>query len=493
MVTIDQTEKRVEEIIDGLKSTGSRIKDLKAFKQEIVKEIKKDKSMKEILEETSDTLVQMINEFLNAKNYQNVDLITGISYSLYMPSYIGDGSYTLNILGGNTGRKIVLPTELMQKKYPHSNTVRIDDKDSRNVVSVIGKDTRFDAASITKMFTLLLTYKLEEMGYIKLDDKISDLNPNFSTLGDFTVRDLIRLHGDIGTFELDENGEVKRDSDGKPIYARIDKLGQTTEEVYDILYNNFRVLDNTRKTNKYTDMGAIVLGDTLAKVVSRKLNTRMSFEEIMNKYIIKPLGLSRTCFNLDPNPANITGNISGNNGLEVQDGKARNLGGAAGHAGLLITANDSIILSDYVFKHPELAAKLGERTFRGNRRGNLGMYLKDNGYPKTTFVPREFSKGSFAAQGYTGSAMMFDPVNYIYNGIFVNTICEDYTGKTYKPGSNPELTEEQYQEWDGFMPTFERLQSGATREGMKQYVIKKYYNKLGISTDVLISRRVYKD
>ncbi len=488
MVNIDQTENRVNELLDRLIKTGSKIERLNEFKQEIVDELKKDKSLESVLEDSSKVLVEMVQGFLDKKNYTGTQLITGISYCVYMPSYIGNGTYTLKILGGYNARKVVLPTELMQKKYPHSHTIKIDDQNSSNKVGIIGKSTAFDAASITKLFTLLLTYKLEELGYINLDDKIVDLNPRFSGLEDFTIRDLIRLCGDIGTVELDENGEIKRDSSGKPVYARIDKLDQTTEEAYEILYNNLRVLDNTRETNKYTDMGAIVLGDTISEVMSRKTGIKMSFAEIMDKYIIKPLGLKETCFN--PNSAN----ISGNNGFEVQDGKARKLGGACGHAGLFITNDDLIPTADYIFQDPELAKRLGERTFPNSplsRRGNFGMYLPDPGGYPATFTPPEFSDASFSMQGWTGSAVMFDPINYIENGILLNTVCEDYEGNVTKPGNDPSI--EEYSKKDGFMPVFERFQASSTREFMKEYVMKEYYNiYANVKNDFCISKRLYK-
>jgi CubicO group peptidase (beta-lactamase class C family) len=103
---------------------------------------------------------------------------------------------------------------------------------------------------------------------------------------------------------------------------------------------------NSREENKYTDFGAIVISNTIEKVVSEKLGEKMTFDEIMYKYLLEPLGLHHTQFN--PMTNNVAGN--GNFNRLVHDPKARILGCALGHAGIFATSDDLAKLSKALFR-----------------------------------------------------------------------------------------------------------------------------------------------
>lgn len=419
-------ENNIDNILNNLVNKGSQIDYLKQLREQSLNITKKDIDLEEALNNIAKEIEEQTNEFLNQKNINNVNYISGISSCIYLPDFKNNGEYKLKLIGGNI---------------------------SRNIDLKINETTMFDIASITKLFTLILLFKLVELKFFNLDDKISDINPDFKGLEDFTFNDLIRLHGELRT-----NGNVAQ--------------ANSKEEAYEILKTLY-LISNSREENKYTDFGSIVISDTIEKVVSKCLRREMTFDEIMNRFLIKPLGLSRTEFN--PMTSNVSGN--GNNKSYVHDPKARILGGALGHAGIFTTSDDLARLAkglysiNYVNKgliSKEHFSKLGEITFPNSKqsnKGNLGIYVKHPlGYEKT-FTSPEFSTGSFSHQGWTGALATFDPNNLIHQNILVNAI---YSDEDKEKVRNDKPV--------GFGVAFEEYQKQITRNTMLLYTIKQYYN-----------------
>lgn len=421
---MNNIENNVNEILDNLQSTGSSIRDIDEFKKEAVSEIKKDKGLVDTLKDITERIKWQTYGFLDEKNEFGTNMISGISTCIYFPDFNGNGEYKLKLIGGSRSRNYDLP---------------------------IDEDTLFDVASITKLYTLLLAFKLEELGILDLNAQVKDINPDFQNLEDFTLNDLIRLHGELYT-----NGNVAQ---------------ATTPEEANRLLHTLYLKSNTREKNTYNDFGAIVIGDTIAKAVSRELGKEMTFEDVMKEYLLKPLNLVSTLFN--PTSFNTSGNgdlyDEYGNAL-VHDRKARTLGGALGHAGIFTTSDDLARLARELYSleyiNKERIARLGEVTFANSVKGNLGVYVKHPEGIGTTFTPSEFSTGSFSHQGWTGSVASFDPNNMIHNNILVNGIYDrslEEGVKNDKPA--------------GFIPAFEEYERNIVRNIMLEYVVKKYYNK----------------
>ena len=77
---------------------------------------------------------------------------------------------------------------------------------------------------------------------------------------------------------------------------------------------------------------------------------------------------------------------------------------------------------------PENIAKYGTITFPNSaqsNKGHFGLYQKNKEHNKS-LCPRDYSDGSFTSQGYTGSSMIFDPINKIHNTIFVSAINQEF-------------------------------------------------------------------
>ena len=415
-------ERKIDELLDSLIKSGSEIDYLKELKEQSLDATKKDVDLKEVLNDIANEIKEQTESFLNQKNQYGTNLISGISTCIYLPDFNGNGEYKLKLIGG----------------------VR-----NRNIDLKVNENTMFDVASITKLYTLILLFKLEELGLVNLNSEIKDINPDFQNLEDFTLNDLVRLCGELRT-----NGNVAQ--------------AKTKEEAYEILKTLY-LASNTREENKYTDFGAIVISNTIEKIVSKHFNREMKFDDIMKLFLLEPLGLNETEFN--PKSDNLSGN--GNTLCLVHDPKSRILGGAVGHAGLFTTSDDLARLAKELYsvnyinrKHLE---RLGEITFPSSaqsNKGNLGIYVKHpDGYAKT-FTPKEFSKGSFSHQGWTGAVATFDPNNLIHNNILVNAIYQDENKDKVK--SDKPI---------GFGNAFEEYQKQITRNIMLMWVAKQYYNR----------------
>ena len=410
-------EEKIENIVEEIQSKGSEIDSNELVKQS-VDVIKKDLSLEDSLKSVATNVKILTEDFLSAKNANGVSLISGISSCIYLPDFSGNGEFKLKLIGGSKDRNIDLP---------------------------IDENTLFDIASISKVYTLLLLFKLEELGLIDLNSKIVDVNPDFSNLEDFTFNDLIRLHGEINT-------------DG-----RVDSA-KSYDEAYAILKTSF-LKSNSRDENKYTDIGAIIMSKTLEKVISEKLGKEMSYSDIMEEFLLKPLGLKNTVYN--PTNGNTTG--SGNLDGIVHDPKARLLGGAVGSAGIFTNSDDLARLAHNMYSlkivNKNSLARMGQITFPNSaqaQKGSLGMYVKHPLGLEKTYTPSEFSTGSFSMQGWTGPVANFDMTNLIHQNILVNALYDDGE-KLTKPA--------------GFGGAFDSYLGQMTKNTMIMLVVKTYYNR----------------
>ncbi len=402
----------IDGILNDLINNGSSISYLKELRSNIISLIKKDLGLEDSLNELSNKVVDLTSNFLYKNNSLNIPLINAISTGIYFSD--NDSFYKLIVLGG-------------VKKRGEDNKIDLN--------------TVFDVASITKLYTLILLYKLEELGLINLNDKVSSLNKDFLGLDDFTLNDLVRLHGQIKT--LGNIADCKSINEAKNILK--------TAYLY----------SSDRTKNKYNDFGALIIGDTICKVVSSRLNKDLSFDEILKMFLFNPNNINNTLFLPE---SNYTGNERSDN--FAHDPKSRVLGGVSSHAGLFTNSGDLFKLSDVLYNgylNSYHINKLCEQTFPFSSKGNLGNYVKHEKGWEYTYTPNEFSNLSFASQGYTGSLSVFDVKNRINNNILVSSIYNDKE-ITYKD------------KLIGFKEYFSTYQIELTKIIMNMYVIKKYYN-----------------
>lgn len=417
----------LEQLLLNLTQNGSKwnVEILKKIKEDIITLIKKDQGLKDCLLELTENLKEYSASFID----RSEKVISGLSSMIYLQS--SNGSNTITVYGGKTR---------------YHNGVEISEK------------TIFDLASITKTYTFLLGIILIENGYLKWEDKIKELDSRFCFLDDYTVNDIFKMSGSIKT-----EGRV---TDGK-----------TNKESLHILETTY-IENSSRSFNQYTDLGLIILSQVIEKVVSQKLKKQMTFEEIMNVYLLKPWGIEETMFHPNSEKFDIAGN--GNlNGL-VHDPKARILGGTLGSAGLFTTSNGMKSLARNLCsiryqKYSRLAGTIIYPHAKKNYRGYVGIYQKHPLGLDQTFVPNEYGNGSFAPQGFTGQIAVFDPKNRIHNHILVNSIP---VGEAKKP--------------EEYLKAAKIFQIAQVETTLKAYLLKRYYEKNGYFDQVEIKAKVKK-
>ena len=421
MVINVSMNKELDSILNELENIGSDKRELDRLKKIIISLFDDNSNIELIINNIVDNIVSDTKKFYELKNKDDINYLTGFSASIYLPSFDNSGEVNILLTGGVGSR------------------VNSDNK--------IDCDTLFDVASITKLFTLILTLKLSEDGIIDLNDKIVDINPDFKGLEDYTFNDLLRLHGVLAT-----DGVISSASN--------------YDDAYEILKTVY-LKNNTRKKNKYNDLGAIVIGQTIEKVMSEKMGRKLTLNDLMSKYIFSKAGMHDTTYN----PKGF--NISGNGGYDnmVHDPSTRALNGITGSAGIFTTSRDLNKLAKALFSNKILnkdsLKKIGEVTFPNSfqcGKGNLGVYVKSK-IPNKTYTPDVLSENSFVHQGWTGAIAIFDPNNYIHFNFLPNVIIK---------------SDDKYIHHDkpiGYINEFGKYFDKIVDHIMILYILRKYYIK----------------
>lgn len=436
---IKSNSKTVDDIILDIQKTGSKIDYSDRLKRNASEIISKDKGLIGSIDDISNDIASISTDFLEKRNESDILYTSALSTGVYLGTKGNSGDISLDIFGGTK---------------------------TRNSSEKVDENTVYDLASVTKLYTLILLYKLENLGYINLNDKIKDVNPRYSGLNDFTFNDLIRLCGEVCT------------------PSRVD-TAKSANEAKKILEGSY-LKSEDRTVNKYTDMGALIMADTVSSIMSQKLGRKVTYGEVMKMFMFDPLNLNNTMFNP-------TTNVSGNGyGISIpHDPKARILGGEAGSAGLYTTSQDLNLLASTIFDSyytdgyldKEYISHLGEITFptsTSSHKGNLGIYVKHPNGLDNTFTPNELSDGSFSHEGWTGALATFDYNNLIHYNVLVNAIYESESKEFVK---NDKVI--------GFLPELKKYQTRLTEYSLLMKIIKEYYNFNTSETEsIKLSKRI---
>ena len=234
------------------------------------------------------------------------------------------------------------------------------------------KDALFDVASISKLYTQIIAYKLINEGVFDLDEEINKLDPRFENVSTITVEDVLKFKVRFQTEELIEDTKTKHSAKKNLFGMQITGLG---------MYN-------------YNDMCMMLMKEVMENLTGK------SFEELFYEYIIKPYNLNNTYLTVPKDKKHLitgTPNIDGS----VNDLKANAMGGYSGHAGVRVTSDDLIKLSSAINNEYLLKKGLYSpnklSSIRSEKMGNL--YVND-GDERSYFGYMAPSK-SIAAQGST--------------------------------------------------------------------------------------------
>lgn len=270
-------------------------------------------------------------------------------------------------------------------------------------------DTRFDIASITKVFVATAALVAVARGALTLDDPLTTIVPEWRgtdhepiTLRRILAHDAgFKSGADYRTL-LDKNVEA---------FALAEPLAEPPET---------RVI--------YSDLGFIALGTILARA-SHTGSLATAVEPILDELGTRTTsytvhGCERTTI-----PATETDAWRGSVQGTVHDEKAHLMGGAAGHAGLFADARDVALLGEWYLAplhgratplDPALAREaIREQAYDPTLRRGLGWALKTN--DENSCGPL-MSPETFGHTGFTGTSIWVDPARDLNVVLLTNNV-----------------------------------------------------------------------
>ncbi|OEV27252.1 hypothetical protein AN219_23400 [Streptomyces nanshensis] len=265
------------------------------------------------------------------------------------------------------------------------------------------KDTIFDMASVSKLFTSVVLVSLAEKGKLDLDDPVARHLPPFDASdpakSPIVVRQLVN-----------HTSGMKADMDLQPYPDNAARMGAIYAEP----------LENPPGEHyTYSDLGLITAGALLEKITGKGL------DELVAELITEPLGMTDTGYNppgskleriaaTEYMPWTGRGMVRGS----VHDEKAYYLGGVAGHAGVFSTAADLAVFGQMVLNGGTYGGHrvLGEDWVRAmitNENPGMGAEAaRGLGWQldQRFFMDALSTPVTTGHTGYTGPCLVADPV-----------------------------------------------------------------------------------
>jgi CubicO group peptidase (beta-lactamase class C family) len=280
-------------------------------------------------------------------------------------------------------------------------------------------DTRFDLASLTKLFIATLALQLVADGTLTLDQPLSRVIREWKQ-GDHAAITLRML--------LTHNSGMNSGADYRAI------LDENVERF--ALHSDLLARPGERVI--YSDLGFIVLGVVLERATGLSLNTlaRRSFGGSLG---FRPQLAERTAIPTTEEDA-WRGRVAG----FVHDEKAYLMGGVAGHAGLFGTASDVAAMTES-YLGPLARGTAGtlplhlirdaaqEQAADPVLRRGLGWALKTS---NDNSCGRWMDRSSFGHTGFVGTCVWADPVRDLQGVLLTNAV---YFGRDAAPVPGPGL------------------------------------------------------
>lgn len=277
-------------------------------------------------------------------------------------------------------------------------------------VRPIAPDTLYDLASLTKLFTCVMTMLLVRAGRLSLEERVAEIDPRFVHLSDVRVGDVLGF-----TVSLQTPGRI----DDAP----------TREEG---LARLFAVsVCPTPAVRVYSDINAMVIKYMI------EAKTGMAFGDALKKYIFSPIGLTETtsvvpaaqagrCMCYDYEHRIVRGQYQLRTDTPLgapHDPKALRLsdGGRdlCGHAGLFSTRQDmvrlcSALLGGELLPRDMLRAIGTNRTGKPHGDGTYRQYLgylcfSKHPLQRLSEVPAWMGHHAVGLSGFTGNHLSIDP------------------------------------------------------------------------------------
>jgi CubicO group peptidase (beta-lactamase class C family) len=331
------------------------------------------------------------------------------------------------------------------------------------------RDSLFDLASVTKLFTTTAFMALVRAGRVALETPLVQVLPEFEgryTIGstqDPVTQDAVPADPDFAGTTVDTRQITFRhllthtsglaawqglfrlySTPGRPIPLPHQVPAEQRARRIAAIRNQYGFAYLPGKRLLYSDLGLILLGEAVARL------SRLPLHESVQHWVLNPLGLTRTTYN--PLAGSVSADrIAADSPVaeiaptehcawrgrrcigEVHDENAASLGGVAGHAGLFSTAWEVAVLGQmYLYRGcygqaRVLDAEWVEQMTRCQADWNdqprgLGWMLRSQSGSSSG---KWFGPRSYGHTGYTGTSLWIDPdralivvllTNRVYNG-----------------------------------------------------------------------------
>ncbi len=276
-------------------------------------------------------------------------------------------------------------------------------------------ETRFDLASVSKLFTTAAFMTYVEQGRIRLDQRVADLLPEFTGARPITPYpdplhpgQFIAVTPDT-TAVVDASRVTFRNllahNSGLPAWRALYQLHSPAEMRAAALTTFFSYPTGTRVV--YSDIGLILIGMALERLAGQRLDA------IVRERVTAPLGLSSVRYGPMPcenvAPTDYFERLGRRMCGEVDDENAWGLGGVAGHAGLFATAHD---LATFVEMTRVQASD-------GVVRRGIGFLLWS---PDPEASSHPLSERAFGHNGFTGTSLWIDPARELVIACLTNRV-----------------------------------------------------------------------
>lgn len=309
-------------------------------------------------------------------------------------------------------------------------------------------DTRFDMASVSKLFTVAAFMTLVEEGQVSLDQTVKTVLPDFDGLRPIQPYEnplkpgaLVNVPGEVTTVDAGRVTfrQLLTHTSGLPAWRPLWQQADAEAARRMALETFFSYPTGNRIV--YSDIGLILLGMSIETL------TRQGLDATIHDRVILPLGLTHTGFRPLPEATQrSTANIAPTEFCawrgrrivgEVHDENAWQLGGIAGHAGIFSTAADIAAFGQCFLDGGApllMQATVAEMTriqaeYEGVRRG-LGFALW-SADPEASSNP--FSQRVFGHTGFTGTCLWIDPERELVVAFLTNEVYHGREGRGIGP------------------------------------------------------------
>ena len=291
-------------------------------------------------------------------------------------------------------------------------------------------ESRFDLASVSKLFTVAAFMTFVEQGRVSLDQPVREILSDFSGERAITPypdplqpgmfvsvvpENNLRANADTITFR-----NLLVHNSGLPAWLPLWKSATRKQRRDTALRCNFSYPPGTRVV--YSDIGLIILGFALEKLAGQSLDTTV------HERVTAPLGLNSIgygpipCDNVVPTEfyAHQNRRMCG----EVHDENSWSLGGVAGHAGIFGNAHDvasfgEALRVNRLLKHETLAEMTRLQSQDGGVRRGIGFALWS---PDPEAASNPLGERSFGHLGFTGTSLWIDPMRDLVVACMTNRV-----------------------------------------------------------------------